>query len=101
LKEDFKKVNKGKFFSWEKDNDVKVKCIRSTEKRLGAAVKTKLLKTCGVASVVPTAMMKKGFAESPIKKGYVKAVTVFFVPISARGSYHEYFVFSSENHFLT
>jgi hypothetical protein len=27
----------------------------------------------------------------------VKAVTVFFVPISARGSYHEYFVFSSEN----
>jgi hypothetical protein len=59
LKEDFKKVSIGKFFSWEKDNDVKVKCIRSTEKRLGAAVKTKLLKTCCVASVVPTAMMKK------------------------------------------
>jgi hypothetical protein len=34
------------------------------------AAKTKLVKTCGVASVVPTAMMKKGFAESPIKKGY-------------------------------
>jgi hypothetical protein len=75
---------------------VKVKCIWPTEK-----TKTKLVKTCGVASVVPTAMMKKGFAESPIKEGYVKAVTVFFVPISARGSYHENFVFSSENHFLT
>jgi hypothetical protein len=32
--------------------------------------KTKLLKRCGVASVVPTTMMKKGFVESPIKKGY-------------------------------
>jgi hypothetical protein len=55
LKEDFKKVSIGKFFSWEKDNDVKVKCIRSTEKRQGAAVKTKHLKTCDEASV----MMKK------------------------------------------
>jgi hypothetical protein len=36
--------------------------------RRGGCRKQKLLKTCGVASIVPTAMMKKGFAESPIKK---------------------------------
>jgi hypothetical protein len=36
----------------------------------GRLWKTKLLKRCGVASVVPTTMMKKGFVESPIKKGY-------------------------------
>jgi hypothetical protein len=70
LKENFKKVNKGKFFfSWIQDNDVKVKCIWSTEKTQGQLWKTKLVKTCGVASVVRTAM-SKGFAESPIKKGY-------------------------------
>jgi hypothetical protein len=34
----------------------------------GRLWKTKLLKRCGV--VVPTTMMKKGFGESPIKKGY-------------------------------
>jgi hypothetical protein len=39
--------------------------------------KTKLLKTCDVDSVIPTAIMKKGFAESSIKKrlGMVKAVS--------------------------
>jgi hypothetical protein len=37
-----KKLNKGKFFfSWKKDNDVKVKCIWSTEKTQGAAVENK------------------------------------------------------------
>jgi hypothetical protein len=35
----------------------------------GVCGKQKLLKTCGVASVVSTTKMKKGFTESSIKKG--------------------------------
>jgi hypothetical protein len=42
--------------------------VNRNDKR-GSCKKQKLLKTCGVALVVLTAMMKKGFAESPIKKG--------------------------------
>jgi hypothetical protein len=33
--------NKGKFFSWKKDNDAKVKCIWLIETTQGAAVKNK------------------------------------------------------------
>jgi hypothetical protein len=33
-------------------------------------------------------MMKKGFAESPIKTGCEWAVTVFFVPVSERRFNH-------------
>jgi hypothetical protein len=46
-----------------------IKCIWSTEKIQGVYGKQKLLKTCGVASVVSTTKMKKGFTESSIKKG--------------------------------
>jgi hypothetical protein len=66
-----KKKYKSYSFEYKKeDNDVKVKCIWSKENTNGRLWKTKLLKRCGVASVVPTTMMKKGFRESPIKKGY-------------------------------
>jgi hypothetical protein len=42
LKEDFKKLNKRKvFFSWKKDDDVKVNYIWLTEKTQGAAVENK------------------------------------------------------------
>jgi hypothetical protein len=57
----------------------------------GQLWKTKLLKTCSVAS----AMMKKSLK----RLWMVKAVTISFFPISEAGFCHEYFVFLSENHF--
>jgi hypothetical protein len=60
--------------------------VNRNDKR-GGCKKQKLLKTCGVALVVLTAMMKKGFAESPIKKGceWLTQSQFFFAPISERG----------------
>jgi hypothetical protein len=66
------KKNKQIFFSWIKVNDEpshhQMHLVNRKDTR-GGCGKQKLLKTCGVASVVSTTKMKKGFTESPIKKG--------------------------------
>jgi hypothetical protein len=65
LKKDLNKIKKESFFSWKKDNAVKVKCIWSTEKTQG----TRENKTFeNVWCRFSHSKMKKGFAESPIKK---------------------------------
>jgi hypothetical protein len=63
LNEDLKKkINKGKiFFLGEKIMMRRLNLYRNDKR--GGCKKQKLLKTCGVALVVLTAMMKKGFAE--------------------------------------
>jgi hypothetical protein len=64
------KKNKEIFFSWKKVNDEPSHHqMHLVNKIQGVCGKQKLLKTCGVASVVSTTKMKKGFTESSIKKG--------------------------------